>query len=127
MAGMLTSADKAWMTATSLDALADWGVTGSFRRMTRNGTTGQVAAAAAHLTGVVLYLEPEATLTDDALNAPVGKLVRATSIHYTVPTQVQEGDLFVVTGGATYMIVGLRDYASHLEYLLQTYIPDQTG
>lgn len=127
MAGMLTSTDKTWMTASSLAALQDWGVSGSFRRPTRNGTTKQVATAAAHLTGVTIYLQPEGSVVDDALGAPIGKVFRGMSVHYTVPTQVQEGDLFVTTANAVYKVIGLQDYASHLEYLLETAIPDQTG
>jgi hypothetical protein len=121
MAGMVTAADKAWMAANFGDVVADWGEVGTVRRLVRDGN-GQSTAAAAHLTGVKVYIEGARAEIALAMEMPVGDIFIGITTLYTVPTQMQTGDLLVVASG-TYEIVGISLYPSHLELVLTRYIP----
>lgn len=121
MAGIVDSADKAWMAANFGDVVEDWGETGSVRRLVRDGN-GQSTAAAAHLTGVKVYIEGAKAEVALAMESPVGDIFVGITTLYTVPTQIQTGDLLVVTSG-TYEIIGISKYPSHLELVLTRYLP----
>lgn len=118
--GLLTTADKAWMVSNFLQIVEDWGETGSVQRLVRD-SNGQ-SAAAAHLTGVKVYIEGARAEVAMAMEAPVGDIFIGITTKYTVPTQMQDGDLLVVTSG-TYQILGISKYPSHLELVLTRYIP----
>lgn len=119
--GIVTSADKTWMAANFAQIVEDWGETASVRRLVRDGN-GQSTAAAAHLTGVKVYIESARAEVALAMEAPVGDVFTGITTLYTVPTQMQDGDLLVATSG-TYEIVGISRYPSHLELVLTRYTP----
>jgi hypothetical protein len=123
MAGMLTSADKAWMQAVNLDAIADFGTTASIQRLIRNNTTGQMAPAAAHLTGIPMFIT-QARMADTSVEgAPLRDFYHGILNHLTVPTQIQVSDL-VTAAGVTYSVVDVVDMPTHLELLLQHAVAD---
>jgi hypothetical protein len=124
--GMLTAADKAWMNATTVQVIEDWGTTCSVKRLIRNGTTNQLSLeAGTHIASASIYIAPATYDNAESQSAPMGKLFTGFMVHYAVPSLIQDGDIVTVAAGTTYKILGIQDFASHLQLLLETYIPDQ--
>ena len=120
MAGMVTTADKAWMAANFADIVADWGEIGTVRRLVRD-VNGQTTLTTAHLTGVKVYIEGAKAEIALAMDAPVGNIFIGITTLYTVPTQIQQGDILTVASGS-YDIIGISSYPSHVELVLTRYV-----
>ena|SRR5437016_3575733 len=125
MAGMLTSADKAWQLSANLDAIADFGSTYSVRRLIRDGATGQMAPSTAHLTGVHGYIS-QSRMTDAMFaGAPVGEYYAGVFNHLTVPAQIQKSDILTdEVSGLTYQVAEITEATPILNILVQHYVPD---
>lgn len=113
MASQLTSAELATMrtdVAAIIDAL---GETASVRRLITDGN-GQSIAAAAHLTGIKIFISPMTGVAEMMIDAPSGVSFEGRTKVYAVPTQIQESDLITTAAGVTYKVEAVRLFDTQL-------------
>lgn len=124
---VLSAADKAWMNTTTEELILEWNTTADVYRLVLSGVTGQsVYETLPHLTGVKVAVGPAGdTVFMDG--APAGKPFEAFTKHYTVPTQIMEGDLFVLSTAEQFKVAAIQDYPSHLRMLFLRYVPELTS
>ncbi len=113
MASQLTSAELATMrtdVAAIIDALGEMA---SVRRLITDGN-GQSIAAAAHLTGIKIFISPMTGVAEMMLDGVSGVPFEGRTKVLTIPTQIQAGDLIVTAAGVTYKVEAIRPFDTQL-------------